>query len=98
MTDPEPKRREAAGVVAVILACGMAVALNVLTAALLWAAVQRLGVDAESGLNPEGTQVLLGWGGGIISVLAGYVGYIVGRKTKSERGPDDPELPHRPGA
>jgi hypothetical protein len=67
----------------------MAVALNLLTGALLYAAVVRLGVDAESGLNPEGTQVLLGWGGGIISVLAGYIGFVIGRKMNG-KPPEEP--------
>lgn len=87
MTDPQKKHREASGVVAIILAGGMAVALNVITAALLYAAIVRLGVDPDSGLSDNGVQILLAWGGGIISVLAGYVGYIVGKKTNGTTPP-----------
>lgn len=84
LEEPEKKdkpRREAAGLVAVILAVGISVALNVITMALLYAAFIRLGVDVNSGLSDNGVQILLAWGGGIISVLAGYVGYVVGKKT-----------------
>jgi hypothetical protein len=78
--EPKKPRREASGVVAIILALGMVIALNVLTGALLWAAAVRLGVDPDSGLSDNGVQILLAWGGGIISVIAGYVGYVVGKK------------------
>jgi hypothetical protein len=83
VTEPEkPKhQRSAAGTVAIILACGMVVALNVVTAALLYAAFIRLGIDINAGLSDNGVQVLLAWGGGIISVIAGYCGYTIGRKT-----------------
>jgi hypothetical protein len=89
MTEPEkPRRRpEAAGVVAIVLAGGMAIALNIITIALLYAAIVRLGVDPDSGLSDNGVQVLLAWGGGIISVLAGYVGYIVGKRTGNDIPP-----------
>jgi hypothetical protein len=83
VTEPEPKplKGEAAGRVAIILAIGISVALNFVTVALLYAAIVRLGIDSTTGLSDNGVQVLLAWGGGIISVLAGYVGYIVGKKT-----------------
>lgn len=71
-------RLPTAEIVAIVLAVGVAIALNVITAALLWAAVQRLGVDPDSGLSDNGVQILLGWGGGIISILAAYVGYTFG--------------------
>jgi hypothetical protein len=99
LDEPEPKKpkrhREASGVVAIILAIGMAVALNVITIALLWAAVVRLGIDINAGLSDNGVQVLLAWGGGIISVLAGYVGYIVGKKEGQNTVPEPPteEIP-----
>ena len=74
----------AAGVVAIILAAGMAAALNIVTIALLYAAIVRLGIDSTTGLSDNGVQVLLAWGGGIISVLAGYVGYVVGKRTNGK--------------
>lgn len=95
---PKPKRDYggAAGVVAIVLAVGISIALNVITAALLWAAAIRLAIDPQSGLSDNGVQILLAWGGGIISVLAGYVGYVVGRKvngTPAPAGPPEPEAP-----
>ena len=82
MTDSEKKHPSAAGIVAIILSLGIVIALNVITGALLWAAVQRLGIDPDSGLSDNGVQLLLAWGGGIISVIAGYIGYTIGKKTK----------------
>lgn len=93
LEEPEKKdkpRREAAGLVAVILAIGISLALNVITCALLYAAFIRLGVDVNSGLSDNGVQILLAWGGGIISVLAGYVGYVVGKK-QNGNGTPEPE-------
>lgn len=91
--DDKKPRREAAGLVAVILAVGISIALNVITIALLWAAAIRLGINPDSpssGLSDNGVQILLAWGGGIISVLAGYVGYVVGKK-QTANGNDTPE-------
>ena len=69
-------RRDAAGTVAVILAIGIATAVNTITFTLLWAVItDRLG----NGLGENTTQVLVAWGGAIVSVLSGYVGYVVGR-------------------
>jgi hypothetical protein len=88
----EPKKSkhggEAAGRVAIILAIGISLALNVITGALLWAAFIRLGIDPQSGLSDNGVQILLAWGGGIISVLAGYVGYVVGKKQNGNGTPE----------
>lgn len=76
--------KNSANTVVIILAAGMVIALNVVTGALLYAAIQRLGVDPDSGLSDNGVQVLLAWGGGIISVIAGYIGFIVGKKHKTD--------------
>jgi hypothetical protein len=66
VADPEkPKRRpEASGIVAIILAVGIVVALNVITVTLLYAAIIRLGIDVNAGLFDNGVQVLLAWAGG----------------------------------
>jgi hypothetical protein len=87
---PKPKR-EASGTVAIILAIGMVVALNIVTCALLYAAIVRLGIDINAGLSDNGVQVLLAWGGGIISVIAGYTGYVVGKKTNGTPEPEEPK-------
>ena len=99
MTEPEPKppKGEHAGRVAVILAIGISVALNIITCALLYAAIIRLGIDSTTGLSDNGVQVLLAWGGGIISVLAGYVGYIVGKKNgQAEKAAETKPEPPKP--
>lgn len=95
--EPHPKRHhpEAAGRVAIILAIGISLALNVITGALLWAAFLRLGVDPDSGLSDNGVQILLAWGGGIISVLAGYVGYVVGKKHGNDTEPVPKKAPDK---
>jgi hypothetical protein len=90
------KNGEAAGRVAIILATGISIALNVITGALLYAAFIRLGVDINSGLSDNGVQILLAWGGGIISVLAGYVGYVVGKKTNGIELPESKPKPEEP--
>jgi len=82
------ERRPTAEVVAIILAVGVATALNVVTVALLWAAYIRIGIDPDSGLSENGTQLLTGWGGGIIGVLGAFIGYSFGRKRRHD---DDDE-------
>lgn len=91
MSEPGPKANghNVAQWVAIILAVGMAVALNITTVALLWAAAIRLGVDPDSGLSENGTQLLTGWGGGIIGVLGAYVGYSFGKRQGCHCHDDD---------
>lgn len=86
----DPQRRNAAGLVAVILAAAMGTALNIVTAAVLYAAYVRVGYDVNSGVSDKGVQILLAWGGGIISVLAGYVGFIVGKMGGEPIAPPKP--------
>lgn len=92
MTEPKPPRT-AAGTVVIVLAIGVVTALNVITVALLWAAVHRLGVDPDSGISDNGVQILLAWGGGIISVIAGYIGYVTGKRTNGNGKPPEPPQP-----
>jgi len=73
--------------VAVILAVGICTALNAITFAVLYAALFGES-DVPGGLSENATQVLTGWGGGIIGILGAYVGYRLGEKT-----PDVPEPP-----
>jgi Co/Zn/Cd efflux system component len=64
--------------IALILAVGLAVALNVITVAILYEAIFRTG---SSGISENGTQILTGWGGGIVGVLGAYVGFRAGKQT-----------------
>ena len=85
--DP-PGRRPAADWVAIILAVGMAAALNIVTVALLYAAMARHASGQPVALSENGVQLLTGWGGAIVGVLGAYIGYAVGRLKHKE--PDPP--------
>ena len=76
-----PASRQALGWVAIILAVGMATALNAITFAVLYDAIFSKG----PGLSENATQVLTGWGGGIIGVLGAYIGYRVGDEQATKR-------------
>ena len=78
MIDPQ-QRRGAAGFVAIILACAVGLALNLVTAAILYAAFIRVGYDPNAGISENGTQLLTGAFGGIIGALSSYLGYTVGK-------------------
>jgi Co/Zn/Cd efflux system component len=89
-----PSERRSAHTVAVILAAGMAVALNVVTVSLLYVALLRLGNPAQvQGISERGTVLLTGWGGGIIGVLGAYIGYAFGRPKQSQYDADSVENP-----
>ena len=68
--------------VAIILSVGVTVALLMMTAVALYATIHH---DMDPPRLVAITQVLTGWGGGIIGVLGAYVGY-------SLRGKDDDQL------
>ena len=56
---------------AVILAVGLATALNVIVTAVFYDAI----FSNDSGLSENATQILTGWGGGIIGILGSWLGY-----------------------
>jgi predicted PurR-regulated permease PerM len=68
--------------VAIILALGLVVAVDLITAAVLYDAI----FSNDAGLSENATQVLIAAFGGIIGVLGGYIGYQAGK-----RSGDDPE-------
>jgi hypothetical protein len=68
--------------VAVILATGMAIALNIMTFAALWVALSPHDPNFIPRLGENATQVLTGWGGGIMGVLGAYIGYAFGNKAQ----------------
>jgi ABC-type nickel/cobalt efflux system permease component RcnA len=92
----EPRKGRSSDLVAVILAASIGLALNVVVIAILWAAAQRLGVDVNSGISENGTQLLTGWGGGIIGVLGSYIGFTFGKKASDPFLPDDVPPPKKP--
>ena len=73
----EGMHRPAAEIVAIILAVSVGTALLVMTVPILWAVVHH---DVEPARLVAITQVLTGWGGGMLGVLGAYVGYAFGKK------------------
>ena len=65
----QPISRDA---IAMILAIGLATALNLITIAVLYDAIRD---PARAGLSENATQILTGWGGGIIGILGAVFGY-----------------------
>lgn len=63
----------AGGYVALVLACSFGLAFNLFTIAVLYTAIEN-----DAPLSENATQVLTGWGGGIIGVVGSYIGYRVG--------------------
>jgi hypothetical protein len=96
--DGKPQRRGTSDTVAIILAASIGLALNAVTIAILWAAAYRLGVDVNSGISENGTQLLTGWGGGIIGVLGSYIGFTFGKKSSDPFLPDALPAPPKPTA
>lgn len=63
--------------VAIILALGLGMAINTITAAVLYDAITH---PADAGLSENATQVLTTAFGGMIGVLGSYVGYRFGAR------------------
>jgi hypothetical protein len=66
--------------VAIILSTGMVLAMNLFILAAILEAYSNP-VTLPVGLSDNATQVLTGWGGGIVGVIGALVGVRVGRKT-----------------
>ena len=102
LEEPKPRKEmaEAAGKVAIILAVGISASLFLVTFALLAAAWMRFSSGVGEGLSENGTQLLTGWGGGMIGVLGSYLGYTLGKKEGEKNGfgipPPELEKPEEP--
>lgn len=91
---PTPRRRRGSMVVALVLAIGICTALNVLTIGVLVDAL----FSVSPGLSENATQILTGWGGGVLSVIGAAIGYQMGEsratrdaetdRIKDANGPD----------
>jgi hypothetical protein len=86
--------RSGSEIVGIILACGIAAALNTITFALVWDVLTSQG--ALNPLSENTTQVLTGWGGGMLGVLGAYVGYTFGRSSTDNGGPGPPDIEEEP--
>jgi hypothetical protein len=77
-----PPARDA---VALILAVGLSTALNVIVAAILWDAIHN---PSQAGISENATQILTGWGGGIIGILGAVFGFRAGASERAAQGGD----------
>lgn len=77
--------------VAIILAIGLATALNCITAAILYDAI----FSNQPGISENAIQILIGWGGGIVGVLGSYIGFRASeaRAQRPSEGPGEPPAP-----
>ncbi len=69
--------KDSMDIVAILLAIGISTALNCITFAILYNDIAN-GVP----ISENATQILTGWGGGMIGVIGAYVGYRAAGKTK----------------
>lgn len=84
-------RRRSEGIVAVILAVGIATAVNLVTAGVLYDAIFSQG----PGLSDNAVQLLTTAFGGIIGVLGAYIGFRAGTSAPGLNGLE--QLPERAG-
>ena len=83
MAWPPPPPRDA---IALVLAIGLVTALNVICVAILYDALRD---PAEAGISENATQILTGWGGGIIGILGAVFGYKAGQQAGATDEPAD---------
>ena len=76
--------------VAIILAIGLACAINIITIAVLYEAIQQ-----NAPLSENATQVLTTAFSGIVGVLGAYIGFRVGVKHANGSRPDNDEEEER---
>jgi hypothetical protein len=74
--------------VALVLAAGLAIALNAITVAILYEAIFRTN---SSGISSNATQILMAWGSGIIGILGAVFGYRAGSESTSATHPGSAE-------
>lgn len=69
--------------VALVLAIGLATALNIIVLAVLYDAIRSDG----PGLSENATQILVGWGGGMIGIIGSWLGYRTGARNARDATP-----------
>jgi sulfite exporter TauE/SafE len=78
---PRPDR----DLIALVLAIGLATALNMLCFGVVWDAVR----SDTPGISENATQILTGWGGGVIGILGAVFGYRAGAQQREDVQPRD---------
>lgn len=78
------QHRRAVDVVAIILASGISLGLLLVAAGSLMNTVR-----VEDNVGDHITQILTGWGGGMVGVLGAYVGYTFGHPPPKEKEKSD---------
>jgi hypothetical protein len=78
--------------VALILALGLALSMVLFTLALLYVAINKEGA-IETGLSENATQVLTGWGGGVIGILGAVFGMRVANGNNHRPEPGEETTP-----
>jgi len=88
LEDPEPSHREPAtrDWTAIVLAIGLATAINAITIAVLLDAA----LGDANGLSENATQILTTAFGGIIGVLGSYIGYRSASQHQASRHEEEP--------
>lgn len=82
MRTPTPDR----DLIALVLAIGLCTALNLLTFGVLWDALK----SSTPGISENATQILTGWGGGVIGILGAVFGYRAGQQSGPSLPNDGP--------
>lgn len=80
MPSGTPTDRHGGMLVALILSIGICTALNLLIIAVVYDAI----FSAGPGISENATQILTGWGGGILGVIGALVGYKVGETRRMD--------------
>ncbi len=84
-----PQQPEGRDVIALVLAIGLCTALNIIVIAVLYDAIHN---PDQAGISENATQILTGWGGGIVGILGAVFGYKVGQnqeRLQHEQPPAD---------
>ena len=79
--------------VPLLLAIGLATALNLITAMALWEAIFKTG---QAGLSENATQILTTAFGGIIGVIGSYLGFRSGAAQQQHRSSSPSAAPAAP--
>jgi hypothetical protein len=80
--------------VALVLAVGISAAINCFTIAVLIDSI----LSEADGISENATQILTGWGGGVIGVIGAVIGYQAGATSTPRPGVDTPLTETLPGS